>query len=82
MARMKRSAPANPAGTTRAMYRSGTKAPWSTVSWLAVARIPRTSHVCLIEYPSLARGMKAWTIFGAAGSLVSIRAGPGKSRRA
>ena len=76
MARMKRSAPANPAGTTRAMYRSGTKAPWSRVSWLAVARMPRTSHVSLIEYPSVARGRKACTIFGAAGSLESIACRP------
>ena len=54
------------------MYRSGTKAPWRTVSWLAVARIPRTSQVSLIEYPSVALGMKACTILGFAGSLESI----------
>ena len=42
------------------------------MSWLAVARIPRTSQVSLIEYPSVARGMKAWTILGFAGSLESI----------
>src|SRR5215831_1965316 len=36
MARTKRSAPAKPAGTTRATYRSGTKAPSRIVSWLEV----------------------------------------------
>ena len=33
---------------TRAMYWSGTTAPSSTVSWLAVARMPSTSHVSLM----------------------------------
>ena len=43
------STPAAPAGTTRAMYLSGTNAPSSTVSSLRVARMPSTSHVSLIE---------------------------------
>ena len=42
------SAPATPAGITRAMYLSGTNAPSSTVSSLRVARMPITSHVSLI----------------------------------
>src|SRR5712692_3719855 len=43
--RTNRSAPAQPTGTTRGMYLSGTKAPSRMVSSERVARIPRTSHV-------------------------------------
>ena len=39
------SAPASPAGTTRAMYGSGMTAPSITVSSLRVARMPRVSQV-------------------------------------
>ena len=42
------SAPASPAGTTRAMYWSGTNAPSRIVSSLRVARMPSVSQVSLI----------------------------------
>ena len=74
--RMNMSTPATPAGTTRATYLSGTNAPSSTVSSLRVARIPSTSQVSLIVTPFVPRGMNACTIFGAAGSLVSMRVHP------
>src|SRR6266498_1183632 len=60
------------------MYRSGTNAPSSTVSSLRVARIPSTSQVSVIVTPLAPRGIKAWTILGAAGLLVSM---PCKPRR-
>lgn len=68
----KASMPAGPAGSTRAIRRSGTNAPSRTVSSLRVARMPSTSQVSSIREPGVSRGMKAWMTFGAAGSLVSI----------
>jgi hypothetical protein len=49
MATMKLSAPA---GSIRAMYLSGTKAPSSNVSSLRVARIPIVSQVSTMGQPS------------------------------
>ena len=66
------STPATPAGMTRATYLSGRNAPSRIVSSLRVARIPRTSHVSFTVTPFVPRVRYPWTIFGAAGSLVSI----------